>query len=156
MRRGRRLALDVGKARIGVAVCDLECILSSPLDAIKRNIDLALTISELVRVIADNEVIEIYIGEPVSLAGGSTQSTDDARLVAEELAKETSIPVRLVDERFTTVSAASKLREAGLKAREAKSHIDSASAVEILELALRLERSSGSEPGTRIGQTNGS
>lgn len=62
----------------------------------------------------------------------------------------------MVDERLTTVSAAAKLRSAGVNSMDAKAHIDSASAVEILEMALRLERSSGKEPGIRIGSLNGS
>jgi putative Holliday junction resolvase len=155
MRQGKRLALDIGKVRIGVAVCDSECILSSPLAAIKRVPDLSRTVSEIKALVEQLQVLEVYVGEPVSLGGQATQSTEDARVVAEELANAISAPVRMVDERFTTVSAAAKLRSAGLSSRQAKSHIDSASAVEILELALRLERSSGAEPGLRIGTTDG-
>jgi putative Holliday junction resolvase len=155
MRQGKRLALDIGKARIGVAVCDSECILSSPLEAINRDPDLSRTVSEIKALVEQLQVLEVYVGEPVSLGGQATQSTEDARVVAAELAKAISASVRMVDERFTTVSAAAKLRSAGLSSRQAKSHIDSASAVEILELALRLERSSGAEPGIRIGITDG-
>ena len=155
MRQGKRLALDIGKVRIGVAVCDWECILSSPLEAIKRVPDLSRTVSEIKALVEQLQVLEVYVGEPVSLGGQATQSTEDARIVAAELANAISAPVRMVDERFTTVSAAAKLRSAGLSSRQAKSHIDSASAVEILELALRLERSSGAEPGIRIGITDG-
>jgi putative Holliday junction resolvase len=155
MRLGKRLALDVGKVRIGVAVCDSECILSTPLEAIKRSSDLSRTIAAISSLVDDLQVLEVYIGEPVSLGGQATESTQDARAVATELARNVSVPVRMVDERLTTVSAAAKLRSAGLSTREAKSHIDSASAVEILEMALRLERSSGQEPGTRIGSIDG-
>jgi putative Holliday junction resolvase len=155
MRQGKRLALDVGKVRIGVAVCDSECILSTPLEAIKRSSDLSKTISDISSLVDDLQVLEVYVGEPVSLGGQATESTLDARAVAIDLARNVSVPVRMVDERFTTVSAAAKLRSAGLSTREAKSHIDSASAVEILEMALRLERSSGQEPGTMIGITDG-
>jgi len=155
MRQGKRLALDVGKARIGVAACDFECILSSPLEAIKRSSDLSQTVSEISALVEELKVLEVYVGEPVSLGGQSTESTEDARVVATELARSVSVPVRMVDERFTTVSAAAKLRSAGLSTRQAKSHIDSASAVEILEIALRLERSSGEHPGTRIGLIDG-
>jgi putative Holliday junction resolvase len=156
MRRGRRLALDIGKARIGVAMCDAEGILSSPLQALKRSSDLSATVSEIVALVEEHQVLEIYVGEPVSLSGRSTDSTDDARFVANELAGRTEVPVLMVDERLTTVSAAAKLRSAGVNSKDAKAHIDSASAVEILEMALRLERSSGKEPGIRIGLLNGS
>ena len=156
MRRGRRLSLDIGKARIGVAMCDAEGILSSPLQALKRNSDLSATVSEIVALVEENQVFEIYVGEPVSLSGRSTDSTEDARFVASVLASRTEVPVLMVDERLTTVSAAAKLRSAGVNSKDAKAHIDSASAVEILEMALRLERSSGKEPGTGIGSLNGS
>jgi len=156
MRRGRRLSLDIGKVRIGVAMCDAEGILSSPLQALKRNSDLSATVSEIVALVEENQVFEIYVGEPVSLIGRSTESTEDARFVASELASRTEVPVLMVDERLTTVSAAAKLRSAGVNSKDAKAHIDSASAVEILEMALRLERSSGKEPGTGIGSLNGS
>lgn len=155
MRQGRRLALDIGKARIGVAVCDPGCILSSPLEALKRSSDLSVTISEIAKLADEYSVIEVYVGEPVSLSGEATESTTDSIAVATLLAQTISIPVRLIDERFTTVSAAAKLRAAGLSSRDAKSHIDSASAVEILEMALRLETSSAAEPGIRIGAENG-
>lgn len=156
MRRGRRLALDIGKARIGVAMCDAEGILSSPLQALKRSSDISSTVSEIIAIVEENQVFEIYVGEPVSLSGRSTDSTEDARFVASELANRTEVPVLMVDERLTTVSAAAKLRSAGVNSKDAKAHIDSASAVEILEMALRLERSSGKEPGIRIGSLNGS
>ena len=156
MRRGRRLALDIGKARIGVAMCDAEGILSSPLEALKRSSDISATASEIVAIVEENQVFEIYVGEPVSLSGRSTDSTEDARSFASERASRTEVPVLMVDERLTTVSAAAKLRSAGVNSKDAKALIDSASAVEILEMALRLERGSGKEPGIRIGSLNGS
>jgi putative Holliday junction resolvase len=103
-----------------------------------------------------HEVFEVYVGEPISLSGADTESTTDARLLASELAGSLSVPVRLVDERLTTVTAASKLRAAGLNAKSSKSIIDSASAVEILELALDFERKSGLVPGSLVGDSVGS
>jgi putative Holliday junction resolvase len=155
MRYGRRLALDVGKARIGVAICDPEGILASPLEAISRSESVLDTISSIVSIINIHEVMEIYIGDPLSLSGETTASTNDARLVARELAKGAQVAVRLVDERLTTVAAASKLRAAGHNAKTSKALIDSASAVEILESALNFEKSSGSAPGELVGDPVG-
>ena len=156
MRLGRRMAIDVGKSRIGLAVCDREAILSSPLEAVSRLSSLAETVSSLVNLAVDHEVFEVYVGEPISLSGADTESTTDARLLASELSGSLSVPVRLVDERLTTVTAASKLRAAGLNAKSSKSIVDSASAVEILELALDFERKSGLVPGSLVGDSIGS
>jgi putative Holliday junction resolvase len=150
------MAIDVGKSRIGLAVCDREAILSSPLEAVSRLSSLAETVSSLANLAVDHEVFEVYVGEPISLSGADTESTTDARLLASELSGSLSVPVRLVDERLTTVTAASKLRAAGLNAKSSKSIIDSASAVEILELALDFERKSGLVPGSLVGDSIGS
>ena len=151
MRSGRRIAIDVGKVRLGIALCDQEGILASPLEAVKRASDTADTISALVELVSLHQAVEVYVGEPLSLSGKETESTNDARMIAVELARCLSIPVRMIDERFTTVTAAAKLRAAGINSRDSKSIIDSASAVEILESALSLEKSSGIAPGQLVG-----
>lgn len=155
MRVGKRMAFDVGKVRIGVAICDRDAILSSPIEAVPRSESMTDTVTSLAKLVIENDVFEVYVGEPVSLSGSDTESTIDARLVALDLAKSITAPVRLVDERLTTVTAATKLRAAGHDAKSSKSIIDSASAVEILELALATERSSGSVPGTQVGDSVG-
>jgi putative Holliday junction resolvase len=155
MRVGRRMAVDVGKARLGVAVCDVEAILSSPLDALKRSSEISQTVADLVKLANLYEVIEIYVGDPLSLSGKDTESTYDSRTIALELSDSLDIPVRMIDERFTTVSAAIKLRAAGVNSKDAKSIIDSASAVEILESAISSEKSSGMAPGQLVGDSVG-
>jgi putative Holliday junction resolvase len=147
MRKGKRLAIDVGSVRIGLASCDADAILSSPLPALKRSSNLTEVVTAIKELVADLQIIEVIVGDPVSMSGGVTSSTTDARELAAEIALAISIPVRLVDERLTTVSAQAKLRQSGKDSHEAKSSIDSASAVEILEQALNSERSSGNAPG---------
>ena len=155
MRIGRRLAVDVGRVRIGVAVCDREGILASPLDAVTRSSDLSETISLLANLVDTHGVIEVYVGDPLSLSGRQTDSTSDARSLAADLSQSISIPVRLIDERLTTVTAATKLRASGISAKDSKSIIDSASAVEILESALSFEKNSGVAPGVLVGDSVG-
>lgn len=150
MRKGRRLALDVGSVRIGVATSDNDAILASPLEALDRIEQ--TTITSLLDLIAELEPIEIYIGDPTSLSGQMTKSTVDSRIFASELAMRISVPVLMIDERLTTVSAAAKLRESGKNSKLAKPLIDSASAVEILEFAMETERVSGKRPGVLIGE----
>jgi putative Holliday junction resolvase len=104
-------------------------------------------VSELV---AENSVIEVYVGDPISLSGGQSASTRDAREFAEKLAALIYVPIRLVDERLTTVTASAKLRISGKDAKQSRSLIDSASAVEILEQALATIRVSGKAPGQLV------
>lgn len=156
MKLGRRLAFDVGKARIGVALSDAAGILASPLPYITRSEDDAQTISDMMALANQNEVNNIYFGLPISLSGSGTESSRDAEFLAQRFADLFPGQVFLVDERLTTVSAASKLRDSGRSARSSKGLIDSASAVEILEFALQSERSSGVVQGLPVRRSNGS
>lgn len=150
MDRGRRLAIDVGTVRIGLAICDPDGILSSPLAALARSQDLSETLQIVSDLVTEHNAIEVYVGDPISLSGGQSASTRDAREFAEKLADLISAPIRLVDERLTTVTASAKLRVSGKDARQSKSLIDSASAVEILEQALATLRVSGKAPGRQV------
>jgi putative Holliday junction resolvase len=154
MDRGSRLAIDVGTVRIGLAVSDPDSILSTPLPALIRSKLLGETLQEILSLITDNGVVEVFIGDPLSLSGSETESTKDARQFANQLAELTSVPVRLVDERLTTVTASAKLRLNGKNAMAAKSLVDSASAVEILEQALSISKQSGKPAGLRVGGSN--
>jgi len=150
MEKGRRLAIDVGTVRIGLAICDPDGILSSPLAALGRSQDLSETLQIVSDLVTEHNAIEVYVGDPISLSGGQSASTRDAREFAEKLADLISAPIRLVDERLTTVTASAKLRDSGKDARQSKSLIDSASAVEILEQALATLRVSGKAPGRHV------
>lgn len=153
---GRKLAIDIGRARLGIAISDLSGILSSPLDSVRRIADDSETIQEILKIVADNEVQEIYVGDPVSLSGEITPSTDDARNFASLLQSTTVLPVRLIDERLTTVTAARNLRDSGKNAKTSKSLIDSASAVVILEAVFQVEQVSGEAAGRSVGDLLGS
>jgi putative Holliday junction resolvase len=150
MEKGRRLAIDVGSVRIGLAICDPDGILSSPIPALGRSNELLDTLQLVSELVAVNSVIEVYVGDPISLSGGQSASTRDAREFAEKLAAQISVPIRLVDERLTTVTASAKLRISGKDAKQSRSLIDSASAVEILEQALATIRVSGKAPGQLV------
>ena len=151
MRSGRRLAVDVGKVRVGLAISDFHGILASPLQNVARQADDSETIKLIQQAISDEEIIEIYVGLPVSMAGKATSSTDDALAIAELLAQSVSIPVRLVDERLTTVSASAALRSSGKNSKDGRKVIDQVAATMILEQALAIEKNSGRQPGIEIG-----
>lgn len=131
--RGRRLGVDVGTVRIGVAVSDPDGILATPVETVRRDRN-GGHLRRLVALVGENDAVEVVVGLPRTLADRAASSALDAVAVAEELAGRISpVPVRLADERLTTVGAARSLREAGVRAKEQKDKIDQAAAVAILQ-----------------------
>ena len=139
MQRGRRIAFDYGDIRIGVAVCDPDGIISSPLAVLATEKNLA---REIQTIFAEYEPVQIFIGLPKQLSGVESVSAEKARSFGALLAEFTDVEIIYIDERLSTVSAQSKLREAGKSAKESKELIDAMAAVEILELGLQSARSS--------------
>ena len=139
MQRGRRIAFDYGDIRIGVAVCDPDGIISSPLAVLATEKNLA---SEIQTIFAEYEPVQIFIGLPKQLSGVESVSAEKARSFGALLAEFTDVEIIYIDERLSTVSAQLKLREAGKSAKESKELIDAMAAVEILELGLQSARSS--------------
>jgi putative pre-16S rRNA nuclease len=152
MRRGVRLAFDWGDARIGVAACDPDGVLAYPLRTVQAAEG---EIAELVAVIAEYEPIEVLVGFPRSLSGGEGPAAARARERAVRLAASIRVPVRLVDERLTTVAASQRLREGGKRAKEQRELIDAAAAVAILEQALAFEQSQEKPPGELVSAPGG-
>lgn len=148
MRPGVRLAIDVGQVRIGVAGCDPDGLLASPLATVPRGRG---DIAELTRVAAEHQVIEVVVGLPMALSGREGKSAADARSFAAALARQvTPTPVRLVDERFTTVLAHDALRQGGRDSRARRSVVDKAAAALLLQGALDAERSTGRPAGELV------
>lgn len=151
LRPGRRLAVDVGKARIGVAITDAHAILASPLATVARQDDIQSCIQQIIELAAnEGDLLEIYVGVPINLKGSATESTEDAILFAESLAAIANIEVLLIDERLTTSIANSQLLAIGKSQKSARSTIDQMAAVAILEYALSVERNSGQRPGLTV------
>ncbi len=142
MQTGRRIAFDVGKARIGVAVSDFHAILASPAEHIKRAAD-ELAVEEMLKVVIEVEATGVYVGLPINLRGESTESTRDAVALAKQLASVTDVPIYLIDERLTTSMASKALSNAGKSTKDQRAFIDSAAATVILEHALEVERRTG-------------
>jgi len=138
MQRGRRIAFDYGDVRIGIAVSDPDSILASPLTTLKAT-DKSL-VKQIAQILADIEPVAIYVGRPALLSGNDGSASEKARDFVDVLRTVTQVPIELIDERMSTVSAARNLRDAGRNARDAKEAIDMAAAVAILEFALELEK----------------
>ena len=153
---GRKLALDVGKARVGVAMSDPSGIIASPSNALERQREDRDTVDQIRSLVLEHDIEAIFVGDPISLSGSETSSTRDSRDFASLLRLSIGVPVRMIDERLSTVSAARNLRDSGRNARSSKSMIDSASAVVILESVLRSERLSGEDAGMPVGDLYGS
>ena len=151
LRPGRRLAVDVGQARVGLAVTDIHAILASPLATVARLESTTDSVDAVLLALAEvGEVLEIYVGVPINLQGKSTLSTDDALTFAEELQEASGLEVRLIDERLTTSMANNQLKQIGKSQKDARSTIDQMAAVAILEFALSVEKNTGLAPGLSI------
>ncbi len=143
-RRGVRLGIDVGKARVGVARCDPDGMLAVPVETVPRG---GSTISRIVELAAEYGPLEILVGLPISLSGGETASTADAREVAGQISQATGVAVRLVDERLSTVSAHAALRDSGRTQRNSRKLVDQVAAVVLLQQAIDVEKSTGNPAG---------
>ena len=152
MRSGVRLGIDVGTVRIGVARSDFHGMLATPVETVARGDG---DIARLVEIAAELDVIEIVVGLPLALSGRRTASTDDAVGFAERLVSAVTVPVRLVDERLSTVSAQAAVRSSGKSTKQSRSVIDQVAAVIILQHALDFERSSATAPGVVVDPDEG-
>lgn len=138
MQRGRRIAFDYGDVRIGVAVSDADSILATPLITLNA-LDKKLHI-QISEILLEIQPVAIFVGKPALLSGHDGSATSKVIAFVEQLKSMTQIPIELVDERMSTISAARNLREAGRNAKSSKNAIDMAAAVAILEFALDLEK----------------
>lgn len=174
MRRGVRLGVDVGSVRVGLAASDPHGMLATPVETLAR--DTSTTTSDgfatpstpgkgdkrtgsggvpadLRRIadeVAEREAIEVLVGLPRSLSGGEGPAATAARQYATRLAALVDVPVRLVDERLSTVAAHRSLRDAGMKGRKQRAVVDQVAAVVLLQNALDAERSTGRAPGELV------
>lgn len=138
--RGRRLGIDVGTVRIGVAVCDPDGILATPLETVRRD-KTDKHLARLVKLAGQQDAVEIVVGLPRTLKDRASSSALDAIEVADALALRVApTPVRMADERLTTVTAQRSLREAGVRAKGQRQMIDQVAAVGILQNWLDMRR----------------
>jgi putative Holliday junction resolvase len=145
--RGARLGVDVGTVRVGVAICDPDGILATPLMTLAR--DASVTggatprdVGDLVRLVGEHDVVGVVVGLPVTLAGRDGPAANAARRYAEALATRINpVPVHLTDERMSTVVATRRLAERGVRGRRQRAVVDQAAAVEILQGWLDARRS---------------
>lgn len=134
---GRLLAVDWGDKRIGLAVSDELGMLASPVGIIARRAGKRPPLAELMRHADTLSATGYVFGLPLDPAGAETDRTREVRVVAAKLAGRQPLPVRLVDERFTTSSALRSIREQGGSTRGRKGDVDAMAACVLLESVLR-------------------
>lgn len=150
-----KLGVDVGMVRVGLAACDPDGILATPVTTLsrdaKRNSDIKVVINE----VNERDVVEIFVGLPRTLKGAETGSAQMARSYAQLLAdalagQELDVPVRLIDERLTTVSAHQALHAAGVDSRQHRKVVDQVAAVGILQQAIDMQKAQNSAVGELV------
>ena len=136
-RIGRRIAFDYGDVRIGVAICDPDGIIATPIATLQsKNPTLK---SEIASLISEYEPVKAYVGNPKLLNGSDGAAVAKVLAFTEFLTSNFDLPISLVDERLTTATAARQLRDSGIDSKSAKLLIDAAAAVAILEQGLANE-----------------
>jgi putative Holliday junction resolvase len=128
------LGVDVGSVRVGVALSDPIPVLATPLVTLARDEQNEFDLAQLTQLVAEHEVVEVVVGLPRTLADRHGPAAVAAVAYADRIADRIApVPVRLTDERLTTVSAARMLSQRGVKGRKQRSVVDQVAAVEILQ-----------------------
>jgi putative Holliday junction resolvase len=163
--RGVRLGIDVGTVRVGVAICDPDGILATPLvtlardagsesgktprphkavtesDVIGQTSGVPRDVAEIARLVTEHACVEVVVGLPVNLAGQEGPAAKKVRDYARILGDATApVPIVMADERMSTVTAARRLTDRGVKGKRQRAVVDQAAAVEILQHYLESRR----------------
>ena len=154
--RGVRLGVDLGDVRIGLATSDPDGLLATPVETIPRDRaagtpDEATDLARIVHIVGESGAAVVYVGLPRHLSGREGSASASVRTYCDALAQAIApVPVRLVDERLTTVSAHQALRASGRPGRRHRQVVDQAAAVVILQSAIDAERTAGGRVGEVI------
>jgi putative Holliday junction resolvase len=151
MRAGIRLGVDVGSVRVGLSASDPGGILATPVTTLERDLESGADQRAIAAAVLERDVLEVVVGLPRSLSGGEGPAAAAVRSYATALAARVSpTPVRLIDERLTTIDAHRNLRESGMPGRAQRAVVDQVAAVLILQAALDAEKTSGRPPGELV------
>jgi len=141
------VGVDVGTVRVGVAASDPDGMLALPIGTLRRDVSENRDVAQLVGIVTDRQAVAVVVGLPRTLAGEEGPAAIAARQYARMLADRVApVPVRLVDERLTTVAAHRRMAERGLRARARRDLVDQEAAVQILQNALDARRGASGAP----------
>ncbi|ABM08119.1 Holliday junction resolvase RuvX [Arthrobacter sp. Rue61a] len=152
---GIKLGVDVGTVRVGLAVCDPDGILATPLKTIGRDSKKNSDVRVLVKHAADLPAVQIFVGLPRTMKGEERASAQMAMdyadlLVSELLRVGLDVPVNLVDERLSTVTAHRNLHQAGMSSKNHRKVVDQVAAAGILQHAIDMQKARGTDVGRRV------
>ncbi len=127
----RYLAIDYGDKRTGLALCDTEEIIASPLTVLTKQKH--SLIKKILKTIEQHEIEAVVIGLPLHMDGTESPGTRIVRRFAEILAKQTDLPIHFQDERLSSFDAEKKLAGINLTRKKKKKHLDAVAAASILQ-----------------------
>lgn len=153
--RGVKLGVDVGTVRVGLSACDPDGILATPIRTLSRDAKKNSDVGVIVKQAAERGAVQIFVGLPRTLKGqegpSARMAADYALLLAAALGEAgLDVPVNLIDERLSTVSAHRSLHEAGLSSKEHRKVVDQLAAAGILQHAIEMQKSRGQDVGRRV------
>ena len=152
--RGPRLGVDLGSVRVGVAVSDPDGIIATPVETVPRDHEHAADVERLVEIVRERGAEVVYMGLPRHLSGAEGSASGLVRTYSVGLARAVApVPVRLVDERMSTVTAHQALYASGRSGRRHRTVVDQAAAVVILQSAMDAERAAGVRAGELVEVT---
>ena len=134
---GRRLGIDYGQARVGIAICDVDGMVATPLVTLKNDKSLFAKLSQL---IDEHNIVGVYLGKPKHLSGVEGATVELVSAFAQRFSESFEIPITYVDERLTSGGAEKLLKAAGKNSRESRGLVDQLAAVAILELGIQIEK----------------
>jgi putative holliday junction resolvase len=147
--------VDVGTVRVGVAICDRDAILATPLKTLDRNPKKNSDVRALAVLAVNRGAVQIFVGLPRTMKGeehaSARMATEYAQLLADELNRAgADVPVHLVDERLSTVTAHRHLHEAGMSSKNHRKVVDQVAAAGILQHAIDMQKARGTDVGSRV------
>ena len=153
--QGIKLGVDVGTVRVGVAICDRESILATPYKTLDRNAKKNSDVRVIAKLVQELGAVQVFVGLPRTMKGeeraSAVMATDYARLLVGELAaRDLPVPVNMVDERLSSVSAHRSLHEAGMSSRNHRKVVDQVAAAGILQHAIDMQKARGADVGSRV------
>ncbi|WP_285246170.1 Holliday junction resolvase RuvX [Pseudarthrobacter sp. efr-133-R2A-89] len=153
--QGVKLGVDVGTVRVGVALCDRDGILATPYKTLDRNAKKNSDVRVIAELAEEHGAVQVFVGLPRTMKGeehaSARMATDYALLLVEELSgRGLAVPVNLVDERLSSVTAHRNLHEAGMSSRNHRKVVDQVAAAGILQHAIDMQKARGADVGSRV------
>ena len=153
--QGIKLGVDVGTVRVGVAICDRDSILATPYKTLDRNAKKNSDVRVIANLVRELGAVQVIVGLPRTMKGeeraSAKMAADYAQLLVDELAaRSLAVPVNLVDERLSSVTAHRNLHEAGMSSRNHRKVVDQVAAAGILQHAIDMQKARGADVGSRV------